>query len=114
MRRDDARLVGDGQLLEQLTWHWEKHVRPLALTGKALVTGATGFTGGYLVREAPAEDLKQLKILAGHVKEGQFVTKIRKTFTKGEMDDDLLVIPAKLGQAEDRSEYEEVLPTSPP
>src|SRR5262249_48090110 len=28
--------------------------------------------GGYLVREAPAEDLKQLQVLAGHLKEGQF------------------------------------------
>jgi hypothetical protein len=70
--------------------------------------------GGYLVREAPAEDLKQLKILAGHLKEGQFVTKFRKTFTKAEMDDDLLIVPAKLGNAEDDSEYEEILPTSPP
>jgi hypothetical protein len=70
--------------------------------------------GGYLVREAPAEDLKQLKVLAGHLKEGQFVTKIRKTFTKGEMADDLLIIQAKLGSAEDHSEYDEVLPTSPP
>jgi hypothetical protein len=70
--------------------------------------------GGYLVREAPADDLKQLKVLAGHLKEGQFVTKIRKTFTKGEMSDDLLLVPAKLGNAEDHSEYDEVLPTSPP
>jgi hypothetical protein len=70
--------------------------------------------GGYLVREAPAEDLKQLKVLAGHLKEGQFVTKIRKTFTRGEMNEDLLIIQAKLGNAEDHSEYEEVLPTSPP
>jgi hypothetical protein len=70
--------------------------------------------GGYLVREAPADDVKQLKILAGHLKEGQFVTKFRKTFTKGEMDDDLLIVPAKLGSAEDHSEYEEILPTSPP
>src|ERR1700676_2400492 len=70
--------------------------------------------GGYLVREAPAEDLKQFKILVGHVKEGQFLTKIRKTFTKGEMEGDLLIVPANLGQAEDHSEYEEVLPTSPP
>jgi hypothetical protein len=70
--------------------------------------------GGYLVREAPADDLKQLKILTGHLKEGQFVTKFRKTFTKPEMDDDLLIVPAKLGKAEDRSEYEEILPTSPP
>jgi hypothetical protein len=70
--------------------------------------------GGYLVREAPADELKGLKLLAGHLKEGQFVTKFRKTFTKGEMDDDLLLVPAKLGNAEDRSEYEEILPTSPP
>jgi hypothetical protein len=70
--------------------------------------------GGYLIRSAPAEDLKQLKVLAGHLKEGQFVTKIRKTFTKGEMNDDLRLVPAKLGNAEDHSEYEEVLPTSPP
>jgi hypothetical protein len=70
--------------------------------------------GGYLVREAPADDVKQLKVLAGHLKEGQFLTKFRKTFTKGEMDDDLLIVPAKLGSAEDHSEYEEVLPTSPP
>jgi hypothetical protein len=70
--------------------------------------------GGYLVREAPAEDVKQLKVLAGHLKEGQFVTKFRKTFTKAEMEDDLLIVPAKLGNAEDHSEYEEILPTSPP
>jgi hypothetical protein len=70
--------------------------------------------GGYLVREAPADELKQLKVLAGHLKEGQFVTKVRKTFTKDEMDDDLLLVPAKLGDAEDKSEYEEILPTSPP
>jgi hypothetical protein len=70
--------------------------------------------GGYLVREAPAEDLKQLKILLGHLKEGQFVTKFRKTFTRAEMDDDLLIVPAKIGTAEDHSEYEEILPTSPP
>jgi hypothetical protein len=69
---------------------------------------------GYLVREAPAEDVKKLKELVGHLKEGQFVTKFRKTFTKAEMEDDLLLVPAKLGQAEDRSEYEEILPTSPP
>jgi Uncharacterized protein conserved in bacteria (DUF2330) len=70
--------------------------------------------GGYLVREAPAEELKNLKVLAGHLKEGRFVTKFRKTFTKDEMDDDLLIVPAKLKDAEDHSEYEEILPTSPP
>jgi hypothetical protein len=70
--------------------------------------------GGYLVREAPKEDVKNLKILMGHLKEGQFVTKFRKTFIKAEMEDDLLIVPAKLGDAEDKSEYEEILPTSPP
>jgi hypothetical protein len=70
--------------------------------------------GGYLVREAPAEDVKGLKVLSGHLKEGRFLTKFRKTFTKPEMEDDLLIVPAKLGSAEDHSEYEEILPTSPP
>jgi hypothetical protein len=70
--------------------------------------------GGYLVREAPEKDVQGLKILSGHLKEKQFVTKIRKTFTRGEMNDDLEIVPAKLGQAEDHSEYDEVLPTSPP
>jgi Uncharacterized protein conserved in bacteria (DUF2330) len=70
--------------------------------------------GGYLVREAAPGDIKQLKTLVGYLKEGQFLTKFRKTFTKGEMDDDLLIVPAALGNAEDHSEYEEYLPTSPP
>jgi hypothetical protein len=70
--------------------------------------------GGYLVREAPAADVKGLKLLAGHLQEGQFLTKVRKTFTKAEMTDDLVIVPAKLGSAEDKSEYEEILPTSPP
>ena len=70
--------------------------------------------GGYLVREAPKEDLEKLKILKGHLKAGQFVTKIRKSFTKDEMDDDLLIVPAQAGDAQDVSEYTEVLPTSPP
>jgi hypothetical protein len=70
--------------------------------------------GGYLVRQAPRADVKQLKILAGYLKEGKFLTKFRKTFTKGEMNDDLLLVPAKLGEAVDQSEYQEILPTSPP
>jgi hypothetical protein len=70
--------------------------------------------GGYLVREAPKADIKQLKLLVGHLKEGQFLTKLRKTFTRGDMNDDLLIVPARLGQAKDSSEYQEILPTSPP
>jgi Uncharacterized protein conserved in bacteria (DUF2330) len=70
--------------------------------------------GGYLVREAPEADVKAMKQLVGHMTQGQFVTKFRKTFAKDEMTDDLVIVPAKLGDAEDRSEYTEILPTSPP
>jgi hypothetical protein len=69
---------------------------------------------GYLVREAPAEDIRQLQILAGHLQAGLFITKFRKIFARDEMNDDLLLVPARLGQAEDSSEYEEIMPTSPP
>jgi hypothetical protein len=69
---------------------------------------------GYLVREAPAEDIKALQQLAGHLREGLFITKFRKIFTRGEMSDDLVIVAARLGQQEDNSEYEEILPTSPP
>jgi hypothetical protein len=58
--------------------------------------------------------VKALKQLLGHIQEGQVVTKFRKTFTRGEMNDDLKIVPAKVGDAVDRSEYTEVLPTSPP
>jgi hypothetical protein len=69
---------------------------------------------GYLVREAPAGDVRQLQLLAGHLQPGLFITKFRKVFTRGEMNDDLELVPAKKGKSEDRSEYEETLPTSPP
>jgi hypothetical protein len=69
---------------------------------------------GFLVREAPAEDIRQLQILAGHLQAGLFITKFRHIFTRDEMNDDLLLVPARLGQAEDNFEYEEILPVSPP
>ena len=70
--------------------------------------------GGYLVRDAPEDDIRRLKILQGHLQEGFFITKIRKTFTLDEMNDDLLIVPAGFGGARDESEYVEILPTSPP
>jgi hypothetical protein len=69
---------------------------------------------GYLVREAPAEDVRALQQLAGHVREGGFITKFRKIFLRSEMNDDLEMTPARYGDAEDSSEYEELLPVSPP
>jgi len=69
---------------------------------------------GYLVRHAPADDVKNLRHLAGHLLEGQVITKFRKTFTRDEMNEDLHIVPARRGQHQDASEYEEMLPTSPP
>jgi hypothetical protein len=69
---------------------------------------------GYLIRHAPADDLRALQQLAGHLRAGLFVTKFRKIFTRGEMNGDLHIVAARLGQHEDNSEYEEILPASPP
>jgi hypothetical protein len=69
---------------------------------------------GYLVRHAPDEDVRNLRHLAGHLRAGLFVTKFRRIFTRDEMNDDLLIVPARLGNETDNSEYEEILPTSPP
>jgi hypothetical protein len=69
---------------------------------------------GYLVRHAPAEDVRQLALLLGHVRPGLFIVKFRRVFTRAEMNDDLILGPARLGNVEDFSEYEEILPTSPP
>src|SRR5439155_19678074 len=69
---------------------------------------------GYQVRHAPADDLKALQQLAGHLQAGLFITKFRKTFARDEMNDDLELVAARLGQNEDDSEYDEILPTSPP
>ncbi len=69
---------------------------------------------GYLVRHAPNEDVRRLQELTGHVQAGLFVTKFRKLFARDEMNDDLVIVPARVGEYEDSSEYEEILPTSPP
>ena len=69
---------------------------------------------GYLVRQAPAEDVRALQQLAGHVRAGSFITKFRKIFLRAEMNDDLEMVPARYGDADDSSEYEELLPVSPP
>jgi hypothetical protein len=69
---------------------------------------------GYLVREAPQEDVRQLQLLAGHLQVGAFITKFRRIFTRDEMNADLLLVPARYSDSDDNSEYEEILPTSPP
>jgi hypothetical protein len=63
--------------------------------------------------KAPASDVKDLQQLAGHLAEGLFITKFRKTFARDEMNDDLSIVPARYNGTEDTSEYEEILPSSP-
>ena len=65
-------------------------------------------------RDAPPEDVEKLKVLKGHLKQGQFVTKIRKAFKKDEMGEDLEFVRAKVAGRDDDIEYYSILPTSPP
>ncbi|MEK7866308.1 MAG: DUF2330 domain-containing protein, partial [Planctomycetota bacterium] len=62
-------------------------------------------------REAPEEDVKGLTRLKGHLKNGQWITKIRKVLRKDEMTDDLLLVPVDPGSEQ---EYIRLMPTSPP
>ncbi len=65
-------------------------------------------------RDAPKEDVAKLKELKGHVKKGQFVTKMRKVFHKDEMNDDLEFVRARVDGKDDDIEHFSILPTSPP
>jgi hypothetical protein len=69
---------------------------------------------GYLVRYVPDDDVKDLQKLAGHLTENWFITKFRKIFARDEMNDDLTIVPARYNGVQDNSEYEEMLPVSPP
>ncbi|HTE17575.1 MAG TPA: DUF2330 domain-containing protein [Armatimonadota bacterium] len=65
-------------------------------------------------RQADADAVRQLKILRGHLREGQWVTKLRKVFRRGEMSTDLEFTTATLAGKVDDMEYIYILPTSPP
>jgi hypothetical protein len=65
-------------------------------------------------READADAIAKLKLLRGHLRKGQWVTKFRKTFRKGEMGQDIELVPAALNGKPDEMEYAHILPTSPP
>ena len=65
-------------------------------------------------RKAPKKDIQNLKILQGHIKKGQYITKLRKIFRKEEMNADLVFVPAKIEGQRDGIEYYSILPTSPP
>ncbi len=91
---------------EPATLEWAKK---LTLGDLAVLTGETKYN-----RQVPAEDVANLKILKGHLKNGQFLTKFRKVFTQDEMTDDLQLYPADVAGKADEIEYFSILPTSPP
>jgi len=65
-------------------------------------------------RDAPADEVEKLKLLKGHITSGQFITKIRKVFSKDEMTDDLIFVKAQVNGKRDSIQYFSILPTSPP
>jgi hypothetical protein len=91
---------------EPATLEWAKKITDDDL---AVLEGKKPYT-----REAPKEDVDKLKLLKGHVKKGQFVTKLRRVFSKEEMDADLEFVRARVGDQDDNIEYFSILPTSPP
>jgi hypothetical protein len=91
---------------EPATLEWARKITEKDL---GVLAGTTPYN-----RDAPKEDVQNLKILKGHVQKGQFITKIRKVFTKAEMTDDLTFARAQVNGKDDDLEYVSILPTSPP
>jgi hypothetical protein len=108
------RVQGDLQKVQQLrqqrhepsTLEWAKKITARDLE---VLEGKQPYN-----RQAPKEDVDKLKLLKGHVKKGQFVTKLRKVFGKDEMSSDLEFVRAQVGDKDDDLEYFSILPTSPP
>ncbi len=65
----------------------------------------------YPAREAPLDELKGLTRLKGHLHEGQWLTKFRKTIRKDEMTKDLVLAATAKDQ---QQTYVRIMPTSPP
>jgi hypothetical protein len=106
--QDDIKKVNDlrAKKHEPATLEWAKKISDKDL---GILEGKEKYN-----REAPKEDVDKLKLLKGHVKQGQFVTKLRKVFAKDEMSDDLEFVRARVGDKDDDIEYFSILPTSPP
>jgi Uncharacterized protein conserved in bacteria (DUF2330) len=112
----DARLPELAQM-EQTQGRRSPGWQPARLEwAKRITTSDVGMIDGTVPfdREADAQAVKQLKLLRGHVHQGQWVTKIRRVFRRGEMGEDLEFVRARLGGAPDDVEYVYILPTSPP
>ncbi len=62
-------------------------------------------------REAPADEVKGLSRLKGHLQKGQWLTKFRRQIRVDEMTDDVRLVPVDAGREQ---EYLRIMPTSPP
>lgn len=65
-------------------------------------------------READPDAVRNLRLLQGHLREGQWLTKFRKVFRRDEMSTDIEFTRAALAGKPDDMEYVYILPTSPP
>ncbi|CAN5513451.1 hypothetical protein BH10CYA1_BH10CYA1_53240 [soil metagenome] len=65
----------------------------------------------YPGREVPAEDVKGLTRLKGHLQKGRWLTKFRKIVRKDEMTHDLVLAEVP---KEKQQTYTRIMPTSPP
>jgi hypothetical protein len=99
-----AQLQKDG--VQPASLEWTKKIAKLDLD---VIDGTAKYN-----RDAPAEDVQQLKLLRGHVQQDRVITKFRKVFHKREMQDDLTIVRAVAAGSPDDTAYYEILPTSPP
>lgn len=60
-------------------------------------------------RAAPRPAVENLRLLRAHLKQGSFVTKIRKIFTKDELGADLEFVRARVAGKDDNIEYASIL-----
>jgi hypothetical protein len=106
--QDDVKKAGElrSKKHEPATLEWARKITDKDI---GVLTGKEKYN-----RNAPPDDVKKLDILKGHVKKGQFVTKLRKVFSKDEMGADLEFVRARVGDKDDDIEYVSILPTSPP
>jgi hypothetical protein len=104
LARQLDRIRGDG--LEPAALEWAKKITAREL---GVLDGSVEYN-----RDAPPEEVQKLTLLRGHIREDQFVTKFRKSFHVREMNDDLVLAEAKVGDELDTTDYYQILPTSPP
>lgn len=99
-----ANMRGDG--VQPTTLEWAKKITEKDLK---VIDGEEKFN-----RNAPPDEVKNLKTLRGHVQKDKFITKFRKVFHTREMQDDLAMVKATAGGKPDPTDYYQILPTSPP